>query len=74
MKFSLAALLLLILLVAVGCAALVDANDTWRQTTVTLALSVLLIATLAATVNRSRAFALGFAVAGWIYLLLAFIL
>ena len=69
MKFSLATLLLWILLAALGCAALVNSNDTWRQAMVTLALSVLLIATLAAAVNRSRVFALGFAVAGWIYLL-----
>ena len=73
MKFSLATLLLLVLLAALGCAALVNANDTWRQSMVTLVLSVLLIATLAAAVNRSRAFALGFAVAGWIYLLLVFV-
>ena len=73
MKFSLATLLLWILLAAVGCAALVNTNDTWRQAMVTLALSVLLIATLAAAVNRSRAFAFGFAVAGWIYLLLVFV-
>ncbi len=73
MKFSLASLLFLVLIAALGCAALVNANDTWRQSMVTLVLSVLLIATLAAAVNRSRAFALGFAVAGWIYLLLVFI-
>ncbi len=73
MKFSLASLLFLVLIAALGCAALVNANDTWRQSMVTLVLSVLLIATLAATVNRSRAFALGFAVAGWIYLLLVFV-
>ncbi len=73
MKFSLAALLFMVLLAAIGCAALVNANDTWRQTIVTLALSVLLIATLTAAVHRSRAFAWGFAVAGWVYLLLAFV-
>ena len=73
MKFSLASLLFLVLIAALGCAALVNANDTWRQSMVTLVLSVLLITTLAAAVNRSRAFALGFAVAGWIYLVLAFV-
>ncbi len=73
MKYSLATLLLLVLLAALGCAALVNANDTWRQSMVTLVLSVLLTATLAAVVNRSRAFALGFAVAGWIHLLLVFV-
>ncbi len=73
MKFSLASLLFLVLIAALGCAALVNANDTWRQSMVTLVLSVLLIATLAAAVNRLRAFALGFAVAGWIYLLLTFV-
>ncbi len=73
MKFSLASLLFLVLIAALGCAALVNANDTWRQSMVTLVLSVLLIATLATAVNRSRAFALGFTVAGWIYLLLVFV-
>ncbi len=73
MKFSLATLLFLVLLAAVGCAALINANETWRQSMVTLAVSAVLIATLGAAVNRSRAFALGFAVAGWIYFVLVFV-
>jgi hypothetical protein len=74
-RFSLAALLLLVLLAGVGSAALVNANDLWRQTMVTLALTALLLATLAAAARRgrSRMFALGFAVSGWIYLVLAFV-
>ena len=70
MKFSLATLLLLVLVAAIGCAALIHANEIWRQSMVTLVVSALLIAALAAAVDRSRLFALGFAVAGWIYLLL----
>ncbi len=73
MKFSLASLLFLVLIAALGCAALIHANEIWRQSMVTLTVSVLLIATLAAAVNRSRAFALGFVVAGWVYLLLVFV-
>ena len=72
MKFSLATLLLLVLLAAVGCAALVNASDIWRQTMVTVSVALVSISTLIAVTDRSRAFGLGFAVAGWIYLLLAF--
>ena len=52
---------------AVGCAALINANETWRQSMVTLTVAALMIATVAGAVDRSRSFAIGFAVAGWIY-------
>jgi hypothetical protein len=71
-KFSLATLLVLVLLAAIGCAALTSPNDLWRQAIVTATISALLIATLAAAADRSRRSATGFALAGWIYFGLAF--
>ena len=75
MRFSLATLLLAVLIAAIGCAALVNANDLWRQTMVSVVVTMLVVATLAATVRRgqSRVFALGFAVTGWIYLVLVYV-
>ena len=75
MRFSLATLFLAVLFAATGCAALVNANDLWRQTMVTATVTVLVIATLAAVIwqGQSRVFALGFAVTGWIYLVLVFV-
>ena len=74
-RFSVATLFLLILIAGIGSAALVNANDLWRQVIITLTVVVLVVATLAAGVRqgRSRAFSLGFAVSGWIYLLLVFV-
>ena len=74
-RFSLATLLLAVLFAAIGCAALVNANDLWRQTIVTATVAALVVATLAAVVRqgRSRVFALGFALTGWIYLVLVFV-
>jgi anti-anti-sigma regulatory factor len=74
LRFSLASLFVLILIAGLGCASLLYANDVWRQIMITLTMSVLLLATLAAVVGhrQSRAFALGFAISGWLYLLLVF--
>ena len=74
-RFSLATLLLLVLIAGIGCAALVNANDLWRQTMITATVTALVVATLAAVIcrARSRGFALGFALTGWIYLLLVFV-
>ncbi len=75
MRFSLATLLLAVLLAAIGCAAVVNANDLWRQTIITATVAALVIATLAAVIwqSQSRVFALGFALTGWIYLVLVFV-
>lgn len=74
-RFSLATLLVLMLFVAIGCAALVNANDTWRQAIVTLTVITLTVSTLVAVVRRDKfgLTARGFAVAGWIYLILALV-
>lgn len=74
-RFSLATLFLAVLFAAIGCAALVNANELWRQTMVTATVTALVIATLAAVIwqGQSRVFALGFAVTGWIYLVLVFV-
>jgi hypothetical protein len=73
-RFSLASLFGVVVIAGVGCAALSYANDLWRQIVVTLAVMLLLFSTLAAVLwqRHSRAFAMGFAVSGWLYLLLAF--
>jgi hypothetical protein len=74
-RFSLAALFLFMLLAALGCAALAQGGELWRQAVVTLAVMLLLASTLAAAVCRGelRSAAAGFAVFGWGYLLVAFI-
>lgn len=74
-RFSLTTLFVVVLFAAIGCAAFVNANDLWRQTIVTATVAALVIATLAAVVrqSQSRVFALGFAVTGWIYLVLVFV-
>lgn len=74
-RFSLAGLLFLVLWAALGCAALVQGGDAWRQTMVTATVSLLLGATLAAIVWRGtrRIAAAGFALFGWVYLILSFV-
>ncbi|MBW3598433.1 MAG: hypothetical protein KY475_14325 [Planctomycetes bacterium] len=74
-RFSLAALLGLVSFAALGCAALANATDLWRESMVTLMLGLLLTATLAAIIWRGerRALATGFAVFGWVYVLLVMI-
>jgi hypothetical protein len=67
-------LLLFLLAASIGCAALANANQLWQQAAVTVTVSVLLLAPLAAIylTKSARPFALGFSIAGWIYFLLAF--
>ena len=69
-RFSIASLLLVVLFVAVGFAALRESNETWNSGVFTLTLAALLISILLA-VHRTesrRAFWIGFALFGWIYL------
>src|SRR5271157_2220571 len=69
-RFSIASLLLVVLFVAVGFAALRESNETWTSGVFTLTLAALLISILLA-VHRTesrRAFWIGFALFGWTYL------
>jgi hypothetical protein len=71
LRFSLLTLLGVVLVAAVGSAALANPTDTWRQVIVTGTVAILSVATLA-TVTKRSAFAAGFAVMGWLYFVLAF--
>ena len=69
-RFTIASLLVVVLFIGVGFAALRESNDLWDSGVFTLTLGVLLISILLA-VHRTesrRAFWLGFALFGWIYL------
>ena len=69
-RFNIASLLVAVLFVAVGFAALRESSDLWDSGLFTLMLTVLLISILLA-IHRSdarRAFWLGFALFGWTYL------
>src|SRR5271157_2029993 len=69
-RFSIASLLVVVLYVAVGFAALKESSDLWESGVFTLTLAALLISILLA-VHRSgsrRAFWIGFALFGWTYL------
>ncbi len=69
-RFSIASLLVLVLLVAVGFAALRESNDLWESGVFTLTLAALVISILLALhrTESRRAFWIGFALFGWIYL------
>jgi hypothetical protein len=69
-RFTIASLLVVVLLVAVGFAALREASDLWDRGVFTLALAVLLVSILFAVhrTGSERAFWLGFALFGWGYL------
>jgi hypothetical protein len=74
-RFNIANLLVVVLFVAVGFAALRESSDLWDSGLFTLTLTVLLVSVLLA-VHRSesrRAFWLGFALFGWGYLALSFV-
>jgi WD40 repeat protein len=74
-RFNIASLLVVVLLVAVGFAALRESNETWDSGLFTLTLSVLLASTLLA-IHRNdarRAFWIGFAVFGGGYLVLSLV-
>jgi hypothetical protein len=69
-RFNIASLLLVVLVAAVGCAALRESTDIWDSSVLTLTLAVLLMSVLLAyhRAEKGRAFWLGFAVFGWAYL------
>jgi hypothetical protein len=73
LRFSLLTLLGVVLVAGIGSAALANPTDTWRQVVVTGTVVILLVAILFTVSKRpvSR-FALGFAVTGWLYLVLTF--
>jgi hypothetical protein len=72
-RFNIANLIVVILVLGVGFAALRESTDLWESGIFTLTLGVLLISILLAVhrTEKSRAFWIGFAVFGWIYLVLA---
>lgn len=74
LRYSLATLCLALLYVSVACAALVNATPLWQSVAITMAIAVMVAGTLAAVYWRERAreFAIGFAVTGWIYFILAY--
>jgi WD40 repeat protein len=74
-RFNIASLLVVVVLVAVGFAALRESNETWDSGLFTLTLSVLLASTLLA-IHRNdgrRAFWIGFALFGSGYLALSLV-
>jgi hypothetical protein len=72
LRFSLAALLLLLAIVAIGLAGLVNANVAWQQAIATTTVILLMGSSVAAVYSRpSKPFCGGFAIAGWTYLLIA---
>ena len=74
-RFSLGTLLLLVLSTGVAFAALKSPSNLWASALFTLAVAVLLVATLGAVHrhDRSRAYLLGFALFGWVYLILSLV-
>jgi hypothetical protein len=70
MRYSLAALLIAVVVVSVGCAAITHPTPLWSQIVFTATIVVLLGATVAAIVGRPRPFAAGLAIFGWGYLFL----
>jgi hypothetical protein len=69
LRFNIASLLVIILVLGVGFAALRESSDLWESGIFTMTLGILLISILLA-VHRSeskRAFWLGFALFGWAY-------
>jgi hypothetical protein len=71
LRYSLGALLVAVLVVAVGCAALVNPTPLWSQIVFTSTLVLILGAVVAAAAAWPRPFATGFAIFGGAYLLLA---
>ena len=69
-RFSLKAMLSAVPVVAVTCAALFRPKEVWEIVISAVALACLIFAPLAAVYGRNagRAFWLGFAVAGWVYI------
>lgn len=71
-QFTIRNLLLAIVLVAIACAALLNANAWWASGCQTAAVALLTCAILLAihSDTQRRSYWLGFEIAGWIYLLL----
>ena len=70
LRFNIASLLVIILVLGIGFAALRESSDLWESGIFTMTLGILLISILLA-VHRSestRAFWLGFALFGWAYM------
>jgi hypothetical protein len=72
LRFSLLTSLLVIVIAALGAAAIAHPNRFWCVVIFNLTLAVLLAAALTAVVKRWP-FSVGFAVVGWIYSAIAFI-
>jgi hypothetical protein len=70
LRFNIASLLALILVLGVGFAALRESSDLWESGVFTATLGILLISIVLAVHRHEskRAFWLGFAVSGWIYI------
>jgi hypothetical protein len=69
-RFHLGTLVILVLLLGVGFAALRESNAIWDSSIFSITLGVLLISILLAIhrTEKGRAFWIGFALFGWIYL------
>ena len=74
MRFNIRSLLILVVYVAVGCAALVKSTEAWASAVVTLAVATLLAAAVIGVTScgGSRAFGRGFVLAGLGYLAIAY--
>jgi hypothetical protein len=74
MRFNIRSLLILVVYVAVGCAAMVKSTQAWASAVVTLTVATLLAAAVISVTSRgrSRAFGRGFALAGLGYLAIAY--
>ena len=74
-RYSLATFLIFVLMVSIGAAALAHPTARWSEIVVTLTVTVLMVASLAAVLwrNRAQAFVIGFALCGWTYFLLVFV-
>jgi hypothetical protein len=69
-RFHIGSLVILILIIGVGFAALRESSDLWENGVFTLAIGVLLTSILFAfhRIERRRALWIGFALFGWVYL------
>ena len=74
LRYSLGTLFLVLLYLAIGFAALVNASGIWPQVAITLAIAVLVLFSLGAVFSSQgwRTFAIGFSATGWLYFLLVF--
>ncbi len=74
-RFHLGTLVILVLLLGVGFAALRESTDLWGSSIFSIAAGMLLISILLAIhrLGSSKAFWLGFALFGWIYLALTLV-